>query len=76
MCGKSYSQILGFSNDHGNKSASFEIREVEITIFVMGSAAQHLIFKLEAIRICRGMGIRRRSIFNVTPRTLSSTVAF
>jgi hypothetical protein len=49
---------------------------VKRMIFVMGSAAQHLIFKLEAIRICRRMGFRRRSIFNVTPWILSFTVTF
>jgi hypothetical protein len=83
MCGKSYSQILGFSNDHRDKRASedhngqrFEIWAVKRTIFVMGSAAQHLIFKLEAIRICRRMGFRRRSIFNVTPWILSFAVTF
>jgi len=42
----------------------------------MGFAAQHLIAMLEAIRISRRMGIRRRSIFNVTPWILSIAFTF
>ena len=68
MCDKSYSQLLGFSNDHGKKRVIedhdgqwFDLWGMKRTVFVMGSVAQHLIAKLEAIRISRRMGIRRRS---------------